>query len=98
MGKEYPEVSVQNQHVDALSARFVLNPQQLDVIVASNLFGDILTDIGGALMGSLGLPASGNIDPSGRHPQPVRARPRLGARASPARRSPTRWPRSSPPR
>jgi tartrate dehydrogenase/decarboxylase/D-malate dehydrogenase len=68
VGKEYPEVSVQNQHVDALSARFVLNPQQLDVIVASNLFGDILTDIGGALMGSLGLPASGNIDPSGKHP------------------------------
>jgi tartrate dehydrogenase/decarboxylase/D-malate dehydrogenase len=46
----------------------VLNPQQLDVIVASNLFGDILTDLGGALQGSLGLPASGNIDPTGRHP------------------------------
>ena len=46
----------------------VLNPQQLDVVVASNLFGDILTDLGGALQGSLGLPPSGNIDPEGRFP------------------------------
>ena len=68
VAKEYPEVSVQNQHVDALAARMVLNPQQLDVVVASNLFGDILTDLGGALQGSLGLPASGNIDPTGRYP------------------------------
>ena len=68
VAKDYPEVSVQNQHIDALSARMVLNPQQLDVVVASNLFGDILTDLGGALQGSLGLPASGNIDPTGRHP------------------------------
>ena len=68
VAKDYPEVSVQNQHVDALAARMVLNPQQLDVVVASNLFGDILTDLGGALQGSLGLPASGNIDPTGKHP------------------------------
>ncbi len=68
VAKDYPEVSVQNQHVDALAARMVLNPQQLDVVVASNLFGDILTDLGGALQGSLGLPASGNIDPTGRYP------------------------------
>ncbi len=68
VAKEYPEVSVQNQHVDALAARMVLNPQQLDVVVASNLFGDILTDLGGALQGSLGLPASGNIDPTGKNP------------------------------
>ena len=57
-----------DQHVDALAARLVLAPQQLDVVVASNLFGDILTDLGGALQGSLGLPPSGNIDPTGRHP------------------------------
>jgi tartrate dehydrogenase/decarboxylase/D-malate dehydrogenase len=68
VAKDYPEVSVQNQHVDALAARIVLNPQQLDVVVASNLFGDILTDLGGALQGSLGLPPSGNLDPTGRHP------------------------------
>jgi tartrate dehydrogenase/decarboxylase/D-malate dehydrogenase len=68
VAKDYPEVSVQNQHVDALAARIVLNPQQLDVVVASNLFGDILTDLGGALQGSLGLPPSGNLDPTRKHP------------------------------
>jgi tartrate dehydrogenase/decarboxylase/D-malate dehydrogenase len=68
VARDYPDVSVQNQHVDALAARIVLNPQQLDVVVASNLFGDILTDLGGALQGSLGLPPSGNLDPTGRHP------------------------------
>jgi len=65
---EFPDVDVTNTHVDALAARLVLAPQAVDVIVASNLFGDILTDLGGALQGSLGLPASGNIDPSGRYP------------------------------
>lgn len=65
---DYPDVEVWSQHVDALAARLVLNPQQLDVVVASNLFGDILTDVGGALQGSLGLPPSGNIDPTGRFP------------------------------
>lgn len=65
---DYPEVAVVTMHVDALSARFVLAPQQLDVVVASNLFGDILTDLGGALQGSLGLPASANINPERRFP------------------------------
>ena len=65
---DFPDVEVSTMHVDALSARFVLAPQLLDVVVASNLFGDILTDLGGALQGSLGLPASANIDPSGRNP------------------------------
>lgn len=64
----YPDVEVTSYHVDALAARFVTAPQTLDVVVASNLFGDILTDLGGALQGSLGLPASGNIDPERRHP------------------------------
>jgi tartrate dehydrogenase/decarboxylase/D-malate dehydrogenase len=61
---DYPDVQVTSTHVDALSARFVLAPQELDVVVASNLFGDILTDLGGALQGSLGLPASGSINPT----------------------------------
>ena len=65
---DYPDVEVTTTHVDALAARMVLNPQLLDVVVASNLFGDILTDLGGALQGSLGLPPSGNIDPEGRSP------------------------------
>lgn len=68
VGEDYPDVDVTNYHVDALAARFVTAPETLDVVVASNLFGDILTDLGGALQGSLGLPASGNINPERRHP------------------------------
>lgn len=65
---EYPDVSTEKWHVDALAARFVTHPESFDVVVASNLFGDILTDLGGALQGSLGLPASANINPSRRYP------------------------------
>jgi tartrate dehydrogenase/decarboxylase/D-malate dehydrogenase len=65
---EYPEVSCRQYHVDALAARFITAPESLDVVVASNLFGDILTDLGGALQGSLGIPPSGNINPEGRYP------------------------------
>jgi tartrate dehydrogenase/decarboxylase/D-malate dehydrogenase len=65
---EHPDVALTAYHVDALAARFVTAPDTLDVVVASNLFGDILTDLGGALQGSLGLPASGNINPERRYP------------------------------
>lgn len=65
---EYPGVTCRQYHVDALAARFITAPESLDVVVASNLFGDILTDLGGALQGSLGIPPSANIDPSRRHP------------------------------
>jgi tartrate dehydrogenase/decarboxylase/D-malate dehydrogenase len=65
---EYPEVSTEKWHVDALAARFVTHPDSFEVVVASNLFGDILTDLGGALQGSLGLPASANINPTRRFP------------------------------
>ena len=68
VGAEFPQVAVTPYHVDALAARMILAPDTLDVVVASNLFGDILTDVGGALQGSLGLAAAGNIDPSRRHP------------------------------
>ena len=54
--------------IDALSARFVLRPESLDVVVGSNLFGDILTDLGGAICASLGLAASGNINPERTYP------------------------------
>jgi tartrate dehydrogenase/decarboxylase/D-malate dehydrogenase len=54
--------------VDALAARMVTDPASLDVIVASNLFGDILTDLGAAVSGSLGIAPSGNINPERRHP------------------------------
>jgi tartrate dehydrogenase/decarboxylase/D-malate dehydrogenase len=65
---DYPDVECTTYHVDALAARFVTAPNTLDVVVASNLFGDILTDLGGALQGSLGLPASANLNPEHRHP------------------------------
>ncbi|MBI5032456.1 MAG: tartrate dehydrogenase [Chloroflexi bacterium] len=68
VGKEFPEVQTDRVLIDALSARFVLRPESLDVVVGSNLFGDILTDLGGAICGSLGLAASGNINPEREYP------------------------------
>jgi tartrate dehydrogenase/decarboxylase / D-malate dehydrogenase len=65
---DYPDVELVSYHVDALAARFVTAPESLDVVVGSNLFGDILTDLGGALQGSLGLPASANLNPERAHP------------------------------
>src|SRR5688500_11657920 len=63
VAKEFPHVELKKYHVDALCARMVTHPQTLDVIVASNLFGDILTDIGSAISGSLGVGPGGNINP-----------------------------------
>ena len=65
---EYPEVSVRKYHVDALAARMVTHPQTIDTIVASNLFGDILTDIGSAISGSLGIAPGANINPERTYP------------------------------
>ena len=65
---DYPEVETEEWLVDAMAARFVLRPETLDVVVGSNLFGDILSDLGSALAGSLGIAASGNIDPERRKP------------------------------
>jgi tartrate dehydrogenase/decarboxylase/D-malate dehydrogenase len=65
---EYPLVECRKYHVDALAARMVTHPQSLDVIVASNLFGDILTDLGAAISGSLGVAPGANINPERRHP------------------------------
>ena len=64
----YPTVQWRKYHVDALAARMVTDPASLDVIVASNLFGDILTDLGAAVSGSLGVAPGANIDPERRHP------------------------------
>jgi len=63
VAKEFPDVELKKYHVDALCARMITHPQTLDVIVASNLFGDILTDIGSAISGSLGVGPGGNINP-----------------------------------
>jgi tartrate dehydrogenase/decarboxylase/D-malate dehydrogenase len=63
VGADFPDVAVERVLVDAMAARMVLRPDTVDVVVASNLFGDILTDLGAALQGSLGLGASGNLNP-----------------------------------
>ena len=68
LAREYPEVSVDYQHVDAASMFFVTAPERFDVIVTDNLFGDILTDLGAAVAGGIGLAASGNINPTRRFP------------------------------
>jgi len=64
----YPHVQVDKQHIDAASMNFVLRPESFDVVVASNLFGDILTDLSGAITGSLGLNPSANLCPSREFP------------------------------
>jgi len=66
--KEYPEITTDSQHIDALAAFFVTHPERFDVIVASNLFGDILTDIGAAIMGSIGVAPAANINLNGKYP------------------------------
>jgi tartrate dehydrogenase/decarboxylase/D-malate dehydrogenase len=68
VAKEFPDVKTERMLIDALSARFVLRPESLDVVVASNLFGDILTDLGAAICGSMGLAPSGNINPERQYP------------------------------
>jgi tartrate dehydrogenase/decarboxylase/D-malate dehydrogenase len=68
VASDYPGVEWRKYHVDALAARMVTDPGSLDVIVASNLFGDILTDLGAAVSGSLGVAPGANIDPERRHP------------------------------
>jgi tartrate dehydrogenase/decarboxylase/D-malate dehydrogenase len=65
---DYPDVAVSMMHIDAMAARMVMAPDSLDVVVASNLFGDILTDLGAAIQGGLGFAASANICPDGSGP------------------------------
>jgi tartrate dehydrogenase/decarboxylase/D-malate dehydrogenase len=66
--KDYPSVDYKKYHVDALAARMITHPQSLDVMVTSNLFGDILTDIGSAISGSLGIAPGANINPERTYP------------------------------
>ncbi|WPB56631.1 tartrate dehydrogenase [Xylophilus sp. GOD-11R] len=68
VGEAYPEVKVDKQHIDILSARFVLQPDRFDVVVATNLFGDILSDLGPACTGTIGLAPSANLNPEGNFP------------------------------
>ncbi|MBR6374342.1 MAG: tartrate dehydrogenase [Victivallales bacterium] len=66
--KDYPEITSSKMHVDALAGYFIMHPDRLQVVVASNLFGDILTDLGSAMLGSIGISPSGNINPEGTYP------------------------------
>ena len=66
--KNYSNVETDQYHIDILAARFVLSPERFDVIVASNLFGDILSDLGPACTGTIGIAPSGNINPSNKYP------------------------------
>jgi tartrate dehydrogenase/decarboxylase/D-malate dehydrogenase len=66
--KNYPEIKTDKFHIDILTARFVLTPEWFDVVVASNLFGDILSDLGPACTGTIGIAPSGNINPENKYP------------------------------
>jgi tartrate dehydrogenase/decarboxylase/D-malate dehydrogenase len=68
MAKSYPDVTWDKYHIDILTAHFVLHPDWFDVVVASNLFGDILSDLGPACTGTIGIAPSGNINPEGDFP------------------------------
>ena len=68
VAEDYPDVEWDQLHIDALAAAVVLDPARFDVIVGSNLFGDILSDLTAAVAGSLGLAPSANLDPTGEFP------------------------------
>ena len=68
MAKHYPGVRWDQYHIDILTAQFVLNPDRFDVVVASNLFGDILSDLGPACTGTIGIAPGGNINPERKFP------------------------------
>jgi tartrate dehydrogenase/decarboxylase/D-malate dehydrogenase len=66
--KSYPDIKTDQFHIDILTARFVLTPEWFDIVVASNLFGDILSDLGPACTGTIGITPSGNINPEKKYP------------------------------
>ena len=68
MKQQFPDVRADQYHVDGLTIQMVLNPDRFDVIVASNLFGDILSDLGPATAGTIGIAPSGNINPTREYP------------------------------
>ena len=77
--RDYPDVKTDQYHIDILTAHFVRHPDWFDVVVGSNLFGDILSDLGPAVVGSIGIAPSGQHQPRARVPVDVRAGARLGA-------------------
>jgi tartrate dehydrogenase/decarboxylase / D-malate dehydrogenase len=68
MSAQYPDIRVDQYHIDILTAHFVRRPQMFDVVVGSNLFGDILSDLGPAVVGSIGIAPSANLNPEKKHP------------------------------
>ena len=68
IGREYPDIRADQYHIDILTANFVLHPDWFDVVVGSNLFGDILSDLGPAVAGTIGIAPSANINPTGEYP------------------------------
>jgi len=68
VAKSYPDVKWNQFHIDILTAHFVLNPDKFNVVVGSNLFGDILSDLGPACTGTIGIAPSGNINPEREYP------------------------------
>jgi tartrate dehydrogenase/decarboxylase/D-malate dehydrogenase len=68
VSKEYPDVRTDQLHIDILSAHFVRRPEFFDVVVGSNLFGDILSDLGPAVVGSIGIAAGANLNPPKKYP------------------------------
>src|SRR5260370_16086367 len=68
MAAQYPDIRTDQFHIDILTAHFVRHPDWFDVVVASNLFGDILSDLGPAVVGSIGIAPSGNINPEREYP------------------------------
>lgn len=68
MSQRYPDVRVDQYHIDILAARFVMSPERFDVVVGSNLFGDILSDLGPGVTGTIAVAPSANINPERKHP------------------------------
>jgi tartrate dehydrogenase/decarboxylase/D-malate dehydrogenase len=68
VAKDYPEIRIDSHHIDIMAARFVMNPRQFDVVVGSNLFGDILSDLGPGCTGTIAVAPSANINPERRFP------------------------------
>ena len=89
MSEAYPDVRTDQYHIDILTAHFVRNPSRFDVVVGSNLFGDILSDLGPAVTGTIGIAPSANINPEREFPsmfEPVHgSAPDIAGKASPIR-------------
>ena len=91
---EFPDVATAYNHVDAATIYFVQDPQRYDVIVTDNLFGDILTDLGGAVSGGVGLASSANLNPARTGPRMFEPVHGSAPDIAGTRTSPTRGPRS----